>query len=551
LEASEPRPEEDGGKPVLYQPRHAAHRVSVPRKTHGQAISVAPRRHGRHAANDNPPDELFGAQAAAIPQSDRQAGAQTERPPVLQKNEPDPRTAEDVRREKQLAGLKALLALATATVEAQATPAPLLAPETPPRILALFKDPALRGAFALMLSAGAAGILAFSFWAVNAHHYSASAVGSVSAEVSSITFLATVGSLNMTGLFARFLPVAGWHTRRLIITGYGAAALAGLLAAAVFLLTPFGTDIAVGGRSGRVAFAVFVVLNSIFNIQDGGLIGFGRFGWVPIENVLVASARLAILPLAASLMSARSGVLWSWAIPMAAAVLVVNSLIIGPLAGRQTERRPVLPTAGDLCRFVALDSVSSAIYAAVASFLPALVTHRLGAVQGGYFYVPWVITTMVSLVLTNISISMVRETVANPSKADSTIPRSFGLILVVVVLVMTVCLLLPHLLLAPLGLNFADHGAPLLHWVGLTVPATAIIVAFWAVCLVQRRPVPVFALNLATSGAVICGVLLIGSGSNIGRVGMIYCVVQWAAAIVVAFPTLAELRAIRHDQGTR
>ena len=63
------------------------------------------------------------------------------------------------------------------------------------------------------------------FWSVTAHHQDASAVGSVSAEVSSITFLASVGSLNLINVFARFLPEAGWHARRLILTSYGAAAL--------------------------------------------------------------------------------------------------------------------------------------------------------------------------------------------------------------------------------------------------------------------------------------------------------------------------------------
>ena len=55
------------------------------------------------------------------------------------------------------------------------------------------------------------------------------------------------------------------------------------------------------------------MLASVFMIQDGGLVGLGRSGWVPIENVLVASARLALIPLAAIFLSARMGLLWSWA----------------------------------------------------------------------------------------------------------------------------------------------------------------------------------------------------------------------------------------------
>jgi O-antigen/teichoic acid export membrane protein len=417
------------------------------------------------------------------------------------------------------------------------------------RALALVKEPALHGAIALMLSAGLSGGIALVFWSLIAHRTDASVVGSVTAEVSSITFLASVGSLNLINVFARFLPEAGWYARRLILASYGGAALTGLLAAVVFLLTPMAAGLVLGGGPGRLAFAVCVVLNSVFMIQDGGLVGFGRFGWVPVENVLVASARLALLPLAATFLSARIGILWSWALPMAIAVLVVNVLIIGPLAGQRKKQRPSLPTFGKLGRFVAIESVTTAVAASVSAFLPALVTQRLGASQGGYFYVPWIIATMVSLLLFSILISMVREAVASPEKVDVTIRRSMGLGLLVVIAAMTGCLLLPRLVLAPLGPDFAAHGAPLLRWVGLAVPAMAVNLLYWATCLVRRRPWPVFAVNLATSSAIVGGVLLLGRNSDISRVGMIYCLVQWVVAAAVSLPTMRALRVVRQRQG--
>ena len=399
-----------------------------------------------------------------------------------------------------------------------------------------------------MLSAVVAGGLGYVFWALTAHYHNASVVGSVSAEVSSITFLATVGSLNLTSIFARFLPVAGWSARRLIITSYGAVALTGLLTAVVFLMIPLSTGLVHGGGFGRFAFAGCVVLNSVFNIQDGGLVGFGRFGWVPVENILVASARLALLALAATFLSTSMGVLLSWGLPMVVAVVVVNVLVVGPLAGEQARKRPSLPTFGELGRLVAIDSTTTAVYAAVTTFLPALVTVRLGTSKGGYFYVPWIITTMVGVLLTSILISMVREAVAHPNKADFTIRRSTRLVMLVVIVVMIACLLMPRLILAPLGPSFAVHGASLLRWTGLAMPATAIIVLFWAACLVRRRPWPVFAVNLTTSAAIVGGVLLVGRDADISRVGMIYCIVQWAAAAAVSLPTNRALRAIRYGQ---
>ena len=418
-------------------------------------------------------------------------------------------------------------------------------------MLTLLKDPALRGAAALILSNVMAGGLGFVFWAVTAHYQKASGVGAVSAEVSAITFLASVGSLNLINVFARFIPEAGWHARRMILASYSAAVLAGLLGSVIFLCTPLATGLVIGGGIGRLAFALCVVLNSVFMIQDGGLVGFGRAGWIPIENIIVALVRLALLPLSIRLLPVSTAVLWSWASPMAVAVVVVNAVIIGRLAGHgRARQRPSLPPVGQLGRFVAIESVTTAVAAAVSAFLPALVTRRLGATQGGYFYVPWIITTMASLLFTSILISMVREAVARPDDAGSTIRRSLRLVLVMVIAGMIGCIFLARLALAPMGHDFAVHGAPLLRWVGLALPAVAVNLLYWALCLVRRRPWPVFAINLTTSAVMIGGVMLLRDRTDISQVGIVYCLAQWAVAAVVVLPAMKTLRVMLRRQET-
>jgi O-antigen/teichoic acid export membrane protein len=556
------------GEEMSYRPRHAARHVVADPRTGVESPPERPRSSGRHAARSRPhgPAPRNGQPYGPAPRDrqpygpaprDRQPYGPAPRDLVRGSRgaAQDPRAAENALRERQLAGLNALFQVANATAVTEMLPALSLAPFTQsspesagPRVLALLKDPALRGALSLILSAVMAGGLGYVFWAFTAHYQKASAVGSVSAEVSAITFLASVGSLNLINVFARFLPEAGWHARRMILVSYGGVVLAGSLFSIIFMLTPLASGLILGGGSGRFVFLLCVVLNSVFMIQDGGLIGFGRSGWVPIENILVASARLAFLPLAATFLSAKIGILWSWALPMAVAVLVINMLNIGRLAGRQATQRPSLPRFGELGRFIAIESVTTAVAAAVSAFLPALVTRRLGATQGGYFYVPWIITTMASLLFTSILISMVREAVARPEKAGFTLRRSLGLVLLITIAGMVGCVFLSRLALAPLGPAYAANGTPLLRWVGFALPAIAVNLTYWATCLVRRRPWPVFAVNLATSAAIIGGVILLPHSADISRVGSVYCLVQWMIAIVVAIPTYKALRAVRERQ---
>jgi hypothetical protein len=178
-------------------------------------------------------------------------------------------------------------------------------------------------------------------------------------------------------------------------------------------------------------------------------------------------------------------------------------------------------------------------------FLPALVTRRLGAVDGGYFYIPWTITVLATGLLATVLVSMVREVVASPDRASANIRRSLGIVVVVVAGGLLSCVFGARLALSSLGSAYAAHGAELLRWSGLALPATAVIALYWATCLVRRRPWPVFAVNLATSAGIIVGVISIKPGAGIASVGEIYCAVQWIVAAAVALPTIRALRVLQ------
>lgn len=543
-----------------YRPRHARNSRPTDPMCARTPVVTPPRRSERSM-----PDRRDIDPRSFVPQAGRPPGGVRNLPTVSA-------APEEAYRQRQFAGVNALLAAPTVSgplviprftpVTQQSsfsTSAPVLrTPETRPHSmltprqmqskraekLAVLSEPAVRGAMALMLSYIVSGALSFAFWAVAAHQEKAATVGSVSAEVSAISFLASVGSLNLINVFARFLPEAGRHARRMIIVSYGGAVVAALLSTGIFLFTPLSSGLVLGGEAGRLGFTLCVILNSVFMIQDGGLIGFGRSGWVPIENIGVAAARLGLMPLAVTFLSAKIGVLWSWGLPMAIAVVVINALNIGLLAGRQSTKHAQLPMLGELSRFVAIESVTTAVSSAVGAFLPALVTRQLGATQGGYFYVPWVIATMASGLLSSVMLSMIREVVVRPEGSAATIRRSLGLASLVVVGGLLICVFAGQMALSPLGPAFVAHGAQLLRWIGLALPAAALNLLFWATCLVRRRPWPVLALNLTTSIGIIGGSLSLRHGADSADIGVIYCAVQWAVAIVVFIPTVKGLHVV-------
>jgi O-antigen/teichoic acid export membrane protein len=397
-----------------------------------------------------------------------------------------------------------------------------------------FRDPATVAGLALIAAAGSTGVLTFGFWWLLARRDGAAAVGAVSAEVSAATFLASVGSLNMLNVLARFLPEAGRSARRLIRHGYLALVVTSAAVAGLFLLTPWADRLVLGGGAGRVGFVALVVATGVFLVQDGALVGLGHTLLVPLENVLTALTRLAlivVLPLAAA-----GGSLLAWGTATVASVLVVNAFTLTRHEARGGNEEGSLPRTGELVRFIALEGVANAISAAVLMFVPAVVAVTMGAEAAGFFYVPWLALSIVVTFLSAVQLSMVREVVARPAERAGVVRRSLALSAGVVLVGVVGCLAVGPLLLHLLGPGFAEHAGMLLVWFGLALPATAVVVVFWSVCLIARRPVPGLVVNTLTAAVMIVGIQLL-AGGPLSRVGLLYLVVEWAVAAAVVVPT--------------
>lgn len=402
---------------------------------------------------------------------------------------------------------------------------------------------AAASSIALIISAVGTAATTYVFWVVVARRGGPDLVGAASAQIATITFLGAVASLNLTDVLVRFVPAAGDRTRRLIGCSYLVAAIAATVVAVAFLATPWGPAASRG--LGIVVFAVLVVLSALFLIQDGGLIGLGKAGWVPIENVAMGVARLALLPVCALLVAAPAYPVLAWGAAMAAAVIALNCIVLGRLAPRARGPAPK-PGPQGIRRLVAVESVSSAVAAAVATFLPAVVTFSMGTRTGGYFYVPWMLLAIGTLLMSNVLITAVRESVADPAATPAVLRGQLRLEALVVAAGTAACVLLPQVPLVLLGGDFAGEAQGLLRWLGLALPGTAVLLLFWALCLMLQRPWPVLLVNAATATATVGGVMAYGDDLGLAGVGALYCCVQTLAALAVLPATARRLRPLLH-----
>lgn len=146
-----------------------------------------------------------------------------------------------------------------------------------------------RNAYALMLNTGISAVLGLGFWLAAARYYDESAVGQGSAAIAAMKLLAGLTAVTLTGALARFIPVSGRATGRLIFRTYAGSSVVVALAAVVFLLTlnAWGPSYRfLHGPLNGLGFIVAVVAWSLLTLQDGVLTGLRSALWADRKSVV-------------------------------------------------------------------------------------------------------------------------------------------------------------------------------------------------------------------------------------------------------------------------
>ena len=302
----------------------------------------------------------------------------------------------------------------------------------------------LRNGYLLTLSSGLTALVGVLYWTVAAWRYTPQSVGSNSAALSLMMFIASIAQLNMSGVMVRFIPSAGPRTRQLVATGYLICVVIATIAGAATVLavrtiSP-NTDY-LEHRADAILFVVSAVVYAVFVLQDGTLVGLRRAAIVPIENTVFALSKLVLVIGLAALMPWH-GILASWTISLLVLILLVGIYLFRtaiPYHQQQSigDAEP-LPPIRHIARFVAADYIGSVCSIAAIDLMPIMVVSLLGNEQNAYFAIAWLIGYSVHLINVNMGTSLVADTAGDPTRLAQGVQR---------VLTHTVKLLVPVVLI--------------------------------------------------------------------------------------------------------
>ncbi|WP_435845904.1 lipopolysaccharide biosynthesis protein [Streptomyces huasconensis] len=353
-------------------------------------------------------------------------------------------------------------------------------------------SPLFRNAYALMLNTGISGVLGVGFWLAAARYYSESAVGQGSAAIAAMKLLAGLTAVTLTGALARFIPIAGRATGRLIFRTYAGSSVAVALAAGAFLLT-----LDLWGPSYRflhgpvhgVGFVLAVVAWSVLTLQDGVLTGLRNALWVPVGTTAFSVAKLVLLiAMAAAIPTA--GVFVSWVAAILVSVIPLGWLVFRRLVPRHvkaTAGRARPPTVREIGRFLAGDYTGSLFSLAVVYLVPVIVASQVSSVDNAYFYITTTIGGTVNLLAVNMGASLTVEGAHDPALLAAHTRAALRRMAVIMLPVCCVLFLAAPLVLRMFGQAYADAGTPLLRWFAVGALLRVVMETYFAVRRAQSK----------------------------------------------------------------
>ncbi|KOV70205.1 membrane protein [Streptomyces sp. MMG1121] len=361
-----------------------------------------------------------------------------------------------------------------------------------------------------MLNTGISAVLGLGFWLAAARYYSESAVGQGSAAIAAMKFLAGLTAVTLTGALARFIPVAGRRTGRLIFRTYAGSSLVVAVAAGVFLLTldAWGPSYRfLHGTFNGLGFIVAVMAWNLLTLQDGVLTGLRSATWVPVGNTVFSAVKLALLA-AFAVAIPTMGVFVSWVAAIATSVVPLGWLVFRRLVPRHveaTEGRATPPTLRQVGRFLAGDYTGSLFSLAVIYLVPVIVASQVSSAENAYFYIATTIGGTTDLLAINMGASLTVEGSHDPDRLAVNTRAALKRMARIMLPIAALLIIGAPWILGVFGAGYAHAATPLLRWLALGSVLRVVIETYFAVLRARSRTG-----GLAVFQGLLC-VLVLGS----------------------------------------
>jgi O-antigen/teichoic acid export membrane protein len=413
----------------------------------------------------------------------------------------------------------------------------------PRALLSRLQQPLYRNSLFLITDSAVTSGLGFFFWIIAARFYSATDVGYGSAAISAMTLLSILGLVGFNFTLVRFLPTAGkpfeMMNSCLTFSGIMSLALAVIFLAGLDAWSPALSFI----NKNLVFSAAFVAFTLVYTLTN--IIRFIFIANRRADLVLSLNAIMSLLkiPLAVFLVLYfhSFGIAAAWGLGASVAVFIGLFLFL-PRAQKGYRPKPLInfKILSEFRHYSAGSYAASLLTSTSTWIMPLLVVNMVGSEQNAYFYVIWMIASLLNAIPVAAANSLFAE--------GSHFSENLG-INIRNALKFTYCLLFPAVIIVLIfssqiltlfGTAYSVHGSVLLRVLALASLFAGINTIYVTTLRINDRIKELCAICAVQTVSFLGGSFLLLPHTGITGIGYLFLGVQGVLSLYVGY------RMVRH-----
>lgn len=395
-------------------------------------------------------------------------------------------------------------------------------------------------AFYLILNNAVGSVLGFVFMVLMARKFAPDIVGIGSVLTAASGLISTLANLSLGTGMVRFVPEIKERAWQLVNSVFVVAAVTTTLGSLIYLagVGAWSPALLAMQRSWLLAagFVLTSVLSTVSGLMDSAFIAQRSCKFIFIKNVIGSLVRIP-LPFIIFIGLGGYGIFFSFGlaafIAMAIAFLwFVPVVYPGFRLSAHVEKqllRKVIP-------FSFSNYLANLFTNAIGFIFPIMVLDILGAANAAYFYIPWLIASVIGTIPNSVSTSLFAEASHNPQRLARHLKRSLWLTMLLLFAGIGITELISGWLLGVFGPAYAAHGRDVLFWLLVeNLPGT--ISAFYITVNQVRKKVRLIILqSFVTSALTIIMAYVLMERAGLTGIGIGYALANLVVALVVAVP---------------
>ncbi len=404
--------------------------------------------------------------------------------------------------------------------------------------------PLYSNAFYLIFDTVITSIGGFFFWMVVARFYSETEVGYGSAIISATNLLSALSVVGMGYAIVRFLSQTG-DPRKLInsvftVSGLLSLALAAIFVAGLDVWSPVLQFIRLNAIF-LIVFLAMVLISTLSILTDSVFVAQRKARFVLFKSAIFSLLKIP-LPIAFAFFLHTFGVVASWCIALGVA-LAISLFLFLPNIEAHYKPLPTLSLSQlrGIWRYSSVSYVASILGLLPRTILPLMVVNILGTKDNAYFYVAWMLASLLFAIPASVSRSLFAEGSYSARDVRHNVTRAIKFVFLLIVPALAVMVICAKWFLLAFGEGYAS-ALQLVWLLALSSLPIAITSVYFSILRVHDRLIELAVIEGFIVAATLLLSFLLMPTLGIMGIGCVWLGVHCVAAIATGFRLRAWTR---------